>query len=194
MTRSKLSTKAILLAGGIGLSVAAFAGSQPAAAQTYPDTCPAGTVYDPTYGCTLSGQADFAYDGYPYGGYGLYGHHRELGHGFAHGIGGDFNHGAGVTVLRGSPSRGLDRLGGDGFNHGIAGDFGHAGRGIGFAHFGGDGFGHGIGGLDHGIGRGVGAAHFAGGSFGHGIGGGFHGGGGFGGGFHGGGFGGGGHR
>ena len=32
MTRSKLSTKVILLAGGIGLSMAAFSGSQPAAA------------------------------------------------------------------------------------------------------------------------------------------------------------------
>jgi hypothetical protein len=33
MTRSKLSTKVLLLATGIGLSTAAFAGSQPAAAQ-----------------------------------------------------------------------------------------------------------------------------------------------------------------
>ena len=43
MTRSKLSTKALLLAGGIGLSVAAFAASQPAAAQSYADgyACPA---------------------------------------------------------------------------------------------------------------------------------------------------------
>ena len=49
MTRSKFSTKAVLLAGGIGLSIAAFAGSQPAAAQSYSDeyTCRAGYVYDP---------------------------------------------------------------------------------------------------------------------------------------------------
>jgi hypothetical protein len=35
MTRSKFPTKVVLLATGIGLSVAAFAGSQPAAAQSY---------------------------------------------------------------------------------------------------------------------------------------------------------------
>jgi hypothetical protein len=58
MARSKFSIKA-LLAGGIGLSMAGFAGSQPAAAQSYSDgySCPAGYVYDPTYGCTLPGQA-----------------------------------------------------------------------------------------------------------------------------------------
>jgi hypothetical protein len=61
MIRSKLSTKAILLATGIGLSAAAFAGSQPAAAQSY--TCPDGLAYDPSYGCTLGGD-DYAYDGY----------------------------------------------------------------------------------------------------------------------------------
>jgi hypothetical protein len=67
MTRSKLSTKAVLLAGAIGLSTAVFAGSQPAAAQSYSDeySCPAGSVYDLTYGCTLPG-AD--YD--TYGAYG----------------------------------------------------------------------------------------------------------------------------
>ena len=50
MTRSKFSTKAVLLATAIGLSTAAFAGSQPAAAQSYSGeyACPAGTVYDPT--------------------------------------------------------------------------------------------------------------------------------------------------
>ena len=44
MTRSKLSTKVILLATGIGLSMAAFAGSQPAAAQSFLDEyeCPIG--------------------------------------------------------------------------------------------------------------------------------------------------------
>ena len=57
MTRSKFSIKAALLAGGIGLSMAGFAGSQPAAAQSYSDenSCPAGSVYDLTYGCTLPG-------------------------------------------------------------------------------------------------------------------------------------------
>jgi len=49
MIRSKFSSKAILLAGAIGLSVAAFAG-QPAAAQEY--TCPDGTVADTPYSCT----------------------------------------------------------------------------------------------------------------------------------------------
>ena len=54
MTRSKLSSKVMLLVGGIGLSTAAFAGSQPAAAQSYSNeyACPVGTMYDPTYGCT----------------------------------------------------------------------------------------------------------------------------------------------
>jgi hypothetical protein len=181
MTRSKLSSKAVLLAGAIGLSTAVFAGSQPAAAQSYSDeySCPAGYVYDPTYGCTVPGEDDYGYYGYPYGGYGLYGQHREFGHGFGHGMGPSVNHGASVTVLRGSPSQGLS---GDNFDHGIAGGLGD--RGIGFAHA---GFEHGTaGGFDHG----VGFAHAGG--FGHGIAGGFHGG--FGGGFHGGGFGGGGHR
>jgi hypothetical protein len=134
MNRSKLSTKAVLLAGGIGLSVAAFAGSQPAAAQSYSDEygCPAGTVYDPTYGCTLPGNAyapygydygypyDYGYYGYlPYGGYGLYyGGHREFGHGFAHGIGGGVNHGVGFA-----------HSGGGGFGHGMAGGVGHGGGG-----------------------------------------------------------------
>ena len=59
MNRGKLSTKVILLAGSIGLSMAAFGGSQSAAAQAYSDesNCPAGTVYYPTYGCTVSGDA-----------------------------------------------------------------------------------------------------------------------------------------
>jgi hypothetical protein len=59
MTRSKFSIKAALLAGGIGLSMAGFAGSQPAVAQSYSDgyACPAGYVYDPAYGCTLPGDA-----------------------------------------------------------------------------------------------------------------------------------------
>ena len=125
MTRSKLSTKAILLAGGIGLSMAAFAGSQPAAAQSYSDgyTCPAGSVYDPTYGCTVSGDAyepyDYGYYGYsPYGAYGpYYGGHREFAHGFAHGMGGGVNHGVGFAHGYGG-----------GFGHGMGG-FGHGGGG-----------------------------------------------------------------
>ena len=55
MTRSKLSTKMLSLVVGIGLSIATFAGSQPAAAQEY--TCPDGTVADTPYYCT---------DSYPY--------------------------------------------------------------------------------------------------------------------------------
>jgi hypothetical protein len=63
-TRSKMSSKVLLLVGAIGLSVAAFAGQQ-AAAQAY---CPDGLVPDPTWGYNYP---DFAY-GYPYyyGGYG----------------------------------------------------------------------------------------------------------------------------
>jgi len=124
MNRGKLSTKVILLAGGIGLSMAAFAGSQPAAAQAYSDesTCPAGTVYYPTYGCTLSGEAyepyDYGYYGYlPYSADGpSYGGHREFGHGFAHGVGG-IDHGGGFAH------------GGGGFGHGMGGGFGHGGGG-----------------------------------------------------------------
>ena len=187
MTRSKLSTKVVLLATSIGLSMAAFAGAQPATAQSYSDeyTCPAGTVYDPTYGCTVAGGDDYAYYGYPYGGYGLYGQHRKLGHDFAHSMGTSVNHGASVTVLRGSPSRGL---GGDGFNHATAGGISNVDHGSAFAHFGGRGFGHGIGAegtiVHHGMGfHSIGVAHFGGVGFAHGIGGGFHGGG-FGGGGH----------
>jgi hypothetical protein len=114
MTRSKLSTKALLLAGGIGLSVAAFTGL-PAAAQEY---CPDGLVPDPSYGCTDYGYPDFAYGYLPYGGY--YVSHRGD-HGFAHGMGGGFNHGAGPA-----------HFGGDGFGHGMAGGF-HGG-GFGGGH------------------------------------------------------------
>lgn len=125
MNRSRLYTKVILLAGGIGLSMAAFAGSQLAAAQSYPGeyTCPAGSAYDPTYGCTLSGDAyepyDYGYYGYvPYGTYGsYYGGHREFSHGFAHGIGGGIHHGAGFAHA------------GGGFGHGMGGGFGHGGGG-----------------------------------------------------------------
>ena len=145
MIRSKFSIKAALLAGGIGLSLAGFGGSQPAAAQSYSGeySCPAGYVYDPTYGCTLSGQAyepdDFGYYGYlPYGTYGpYYAGHREFGHSLGHGMAGGFTHGSGVA-----------RVGG-GFGHGIGGGFDHS---AGFGHAG--GFGHGMAGGFHGGGGG----------------------------------------
>jgi hypothetical protein len=107
MTRSKLSIKAILLVSGIGLGAATIAGSQPAAAQSYSDEyrCPAGYGYDPSYGCTLSGDAyaPYGYGYLPYGAYGrYYGGHDEFGHGFAHGIGGgaahDFAGGSGHSI------------------------------------------------------------------------------------------------
>jgi hypothetical protein len=146
MTRSKFSTKVVLLATGIGLSIAAFAGSQPAAAQSYSDeyTCPAGTVYDPTYGCTTAGADDFGYYDYP-GGTVLYGRH---GHGFGHmGIGAEgtiAHHGMGF-----GRSISAAHFGGDGFGHGMGGGFDH---GVGFAHAG--GFGHGMAGGFHGGGGG----------------------------------------
>jgi hypothetical protein len=115
MTRSKFSTKVVLLTTGIGLSAAAFAGSRPAVAQSNIDEyeCPIGSVYDPTYGCTVAGDAyypyDYGYYGYlPYGSY--YGGHREFGHGFGHGMGGGFNRGVG-------------------FAHRMGGGFGHGGGG-----------------------------------------------------------------
>jgi hypothetical protein len=157
MTRSKFSTKAVLLATAIGLSTAAFAGSQPAAAQdTFPaynvalGACPAGTVYDPTYGCTNAGADDFGYDyGYPYG------------YGYSY-----------PTILRGHPDHRFGHMGvgaegtivhhGMGFHHSI----------VGVGHFGGGGFGHGMG-------MGIAGGHNIGGGFGHGMAGGFgHGGGG----------------
>ena len=120
MIRSTLSTKVLLLAGAIGLSVAAFTGSRPAAAQGYSDgfDCPAGSVAEPTYGCTQPGDAyepyDYGYYGYlPYGAYGsYYGGHRE----FGHGMGGDF-HGGGFAHA------------GGGFGHGMGGGFGQGGGG-----------------------------------------------------------------
>jgi hypothetical protein len=146
MTRSKFSTKVVLLATGIGLSIAAFAGSQPAAAQSYSDeyACPAGTVYDPTYGCTTAGADDFGYYDYP-GGTVLYGRH---GHGFGHmGTGAEgtiAHHGMGF-----GRSISAAHFGGDGFGHGMGGGFDH---GVGFAHAG--GFGHGMAGGFHGGGGG----------------------------------------
>ena len=154
MTRSKFSIKAALLAGGIGLSMGGVAGSQPAAAQSYSAgySCPAGYVYDATYGCTLPGEtydADGTYDpyaSYDYGDYGYvpYGHsysggHRDFGHGFGHGMGGGVNHGAGFA-----------HTGGGDFSHGMADGFNH---GEGFSHATG-GFGHGMGGGFHGGGGG----------------------------------------
>jgi hypothetical protein len=127
MTRSKLSTKVAVLAAGIGLSMAAFAGSQPAAAQSYSYTCPDDFTYDPTYGCVTSGGDDYGYYGYPTV---LRGHpdHR----GFDHGIGADVAH-----------------LGRGGFAHamGVAhvGGLGHMSGGFGGFH---GGFGHG-GGVGH---------------------------------------------
>ena len=212
MTRSKLSTKAVFLAGAVGLSTAVFAAAQPAAAQPYSDenSCPAGYEYDLTYVCALPGQDYYGYYHYPYSGFRWFGGDRELGHG----VGTSVNHGASATVLRGSPSQGLARLGDDGFNHAVAGSISNVDHGLGFAHFEGGGLDHGMGAegtiAHHGKGfHRIGVAHFRGGGFGHGIAGGFnrgvgfahaggfggfHGGGGFGG-FHGGGgFGGGGHR
>ena len=128
MNRSKLSIKAILLMSGIGLAGAVFAGSQPAAAQSYSGeySCPAGYEYDPSDGCILP---DYAYEPYDYGYYGYSpyyagygsrysGGNHEFGHGFAHGMGGGFAHG--------------------GFTHGMSGGLGH-GMGGGFAHGGGGG-------------------------------------------------------
>ena len=162
MTRSKFSIKAALLAGGIGLSIAGFAGSQPAAAQSYSDeySCPAGSVYDLTYGCTLPGAT---YD--TYGAYGTYGSYapydREFGHGFGHtGIGAEgiiAHHGMGFRSI------GVAHVGSDGF----------ADRGVNVAHLGRGGFAHSMG-VAH-----VGGFGHMGGGFG-----GFHGGGGFGGGGH----------
>ena len=140
MTRSKFSTKVIVLATGIGLSTAGFAGSQPAAAQSYPDeyTCPAGSVYDAPYGCTVAGDAyepyDYGYYGYlPYGAYGsYYGGHREFGHGFGRGIAGGVNRGVGFAHgIAGGVNRGVGfaHPGAGGFAHGMAGGFGHGGGG-----------------------------------------------------------------
>jgi hypothetical protein len=157
MTRSKFSIKAALLAGGIGLSMAGFAGSQPAAAQSYSDeySCPAGSVYDLTHGCTLPGAT---YD--TYGAYGTYGSYapydREFGHGFGHtGIGAEgtiAHHGMGFRSI------GVADVGSDGF----------ADRGVNVAHLGRGDFAHGmgvaqVGGFGHSIG-----------GFGHGMAGGFH--------------------
>ena len=85
MIRSKLSTKALLLAGAVGLSTAVFAGAQPAAAQSYSEnSCPAGYVYDLNYVCALPGQHYYGYYNYPYSRFGWLGENRELGHRFGH--------------------------------------------------------------------------------------------------------------
>jgi hypothetical protein len=125
MIRSNFSAKALLLAAAIGLSTAAFAGTQPAAAQAYSDedNCPVGSVYEPTYGCTMAGADDYGYYGYPYA-YEYYGRHHDFdhGYGFGHGMGDGFNHGIGVA-----------HAGGGGFGHGMGGGFGgfHGGGGFG---------------------------------------------------------------
>ena len=130
MTRSKFSTKAILLAGGIGLSIATSAGAQPAAAQS---DCPTGTVY----GCTTG---DVGYYGYYYGNpYGAYGTVRRWGvpvydHGSVHGFG--HSMGRAVGVDRGFSAA---HFGGGGFANGFAD------RGVNVAHLGGGGFAHGMG-------------------------------------------------
>jgi hypothetical protein len=85
MNRSKFSTKALLLVGALGLSVAGLAATQPAAAQGY--TCPIG-VYDPA--CTSGGYYPY-YDYFPYG-YGFRGHH-DFDHGFHGGFHGGGFHG-----------------------------------------------------------------------------------------------------
>ena len=88
MTRSKLSTKAVLVAGAIGLSTAVLAGSQPTAAQS---SCPTDNVGDAGHGCTAGG---VGYYGYYYGDpSGAYGTVRRWGapvydHGSGHGMGG----------------------------------------------------------------------------------------------------------
>jgi hypothetical protein len=137
MTRSKFSTKAVLLATAIGLSTAAFAGSQPAAAQSY--TCPDGLASDPIDGCTLGG-GDYGYYGYPTVLYGRHPDHRGFDHGFGHGMGGS---GRAVGVGHGFSAA---HYGGGGFAHGMgvahAGGFGHIGGGFGGFH-GGGGFGGG---------------------------------------------------
>ena len=93
MTRRKFSTKAILLAGGIGLSIATVAGAQPAASQS---SCPTGNVDDAGHGCTTGG---VGYYGYYYGDpYSAYGTVRRWGapvydHGSGH-----FGYGMGRAV------------------------------------------------------------------------------------------------
>ena len=162
MTRSKLSTKVLLMATGIGLSTAAFAGSRPVAAQnTVPayyvalGACPAGTVYDPTYECSSAGWNEYGYYyGDPYGAYGTirhWGAPLDHHHSFGHAMGGLGLVDRGVSVAH---------FGGDGF----------ADRGVNVAHLGLGGFAHGlgvahVGGFEH-VGGGFGGFH-SGGGVGH---------------------------
>jgi hypothetical protein len=98
MSRSKFSTKALMLAGALGLSVATLGAAPPAVAQDF--ACPIGTVYDPPYGCSAAGYVDPFYTYFP--GYGYrYGHH-DFGHmggfhggGFHGGMAGGFHGGGG---------------------------------------------------------------------------------------------------
>jgi hypothetical protein len=138
MTRSKQSTKVVLLVGAIGLSVAAF-GGQPAAAQEY--TCPDGTVADTPYDCTDYNPYAYDYGYLPYGGYGFHG----TGHGFGHGLGGGFNHGVGFAHAGGFHGGGFHAGGlGGGFHGG-----GFHGGGFHGAGFGGGFHGGGFGGGGH---------------------------------------------
>jgi hypothetical protein len=126
------------LATSIGLSIAAIAGSQPAAAQSYSYTCPAGFVYDPTYGCTSLGGDDYGYHGYPTVLYGRHPHHDGFDHGFGHGFGhgmrveGSVVHhgmGFGHSIVSPISGGGAFAHGIGSFGHGMAGGFGHGGGG-----------------------------------------------------------------
>ena len=107
MTRSKFSTKAILLVAGIGFSAVAFAGSQPAAAQSY--TCSGGLADNPAVSCS-----DPAWGGV-----------RDIAHGFYHGPGRDMGT---VGVDRGFSAA---HYWGGGFGHAGGFEGFHGGGGFG---------------------------------------------------------------
>ena len=98
MSRSKFSTKTLMLVGALGLSVATLGTAPSAVAQGF--TCPIGTVYDPPYECSSAGYVD-PFPTY-FSGYGnRYGHH-DFGHvggfhsgGFHGGMAGGFHGGGG---------------------------------------------------------------------------------------------------
>jgi hypothetical protein len=107
MTRSKLSIKATLLVSGIGLAAATIGRITTRCCAVLFGRVPlsGGYGYDPSYDCTLSGDAyePYGYGYLPYSAYGrYYGGHDEFGHGFAHGIGGgaahDFVGGSGHSI------------------------------------------------------------------------------------------------
>ena len=114
----------LVLAASIGLSIVAFAGSQPVAAQSYSYTCPDGFVYDPTYGCTTLGGDGYGYYGYPTILYGRHPHHDGFDHGFGRGMGGlgHTDRGAGFAHFEGGA-----HFGGRGLGHAMAGGLGHRG-------------------------------------------------------------------